>query len=51
MKRGAPVTAPAMPLVTAWPAGPVIVRLGVSEANSPTEGWLVRWDDIVVRQL
>jgi hypothetical protein len=35
----------------AWKPGPVMVRFGISEANSPTTGWLVRWDDIRVKSL
>jgi hypothetical protein len=31
--------------------GKPIFRFGVSEANSPTRGWLVRWDDVVIRRL
>ena len=29
----------------------LFVRLGISEAPSPTTGWVVRWDDIVIRHL
>ena len=35
----------------AWKPGPALVRFGISEANSPTTGWLVRWDDVVVKSL
>lgn len=35
----------------AWKPGPVLVRFGISEANSPTVGWLVHWDDVVVKSL
>ena len=34
-----------------WQPDPVLARLGVSEANAPTTGWLVRWDNIVIRKL
>lgn len=32
-------------------ASPANVELGVSEANSPTAGWVVRWDEVIVRPL
>jgi hypothetical protein len=31
--------------------GKPVFRFGVSEASSPTKGWLVRWDDVVIRKL
>ncbi len=34
-----------------WETRPVSVKFGVSEANSPTTGWIVRWDDLVLRAL
>jgi hypothetical protein len=34
-----------------WNPGSLFVRFGISEANSPTTGWLVHWDDLVVRSL
>jgi hypothetical protein len=38
-------------LPAGWKPSEIFVRLGVSEANSPTTGWLVYWDDIVIRRL
>lgn len=29
----------------------VTVELGVSNASSPTRGWLVRWDDVTIKRL
>lgn len=38
-------------LASAWVVAPLLVRIGVSEAFSPKNGWIVRWDDVVVRTL
>lgn len=34
-----------------WAPNKVMVRFGISEADSPTTGWLVHWDNLVVREL
>ena len=44
-------TTDTLPISANWAAGPVQVQLGVSEANSPTTGWLVRWDDVILQRL
>lgn len=38
-------------LTLGWPAGAISIRLGISETDVPTTGWLVRWDDVVVKKL
>lgn len=35
----------------AWTPNKVTARFGTSEANSPTTGWLVHWNDLVIREL
>lgn len=40
-----------LPLLTTGAAGPVVVDLGVSDASSPTQGWVVRWDDVSIKRL
>lgn len=41
------------PITTAvtWTSRPISVTYGISEANSPNTGWIVRWDNVVVRSL
>ena len=34
-----------------WTPGLVTASFGISEANSPTTGWLVNWDDVVIQKL
>lgn len=34
-----------------WAAASAFARLGVLDAKAPTTGWIVRWDDIVIRKL
>lgn len=46
---GAP--ARALALSGAYSANTVSVKLGISEAFSPTAGWRVHWDDVIVRRL
>jgi len=34
-----------------WAKESLTVRFGISEASSPTTGWVVNWDNLVVREL
>jgi hypothetical protein len=38
-------------LGSGWAPGPISMRFGISEAAALTTGWIVRWDNIVLRQL
>lgn len=35
----------------AWSPGEVTVVFGISETSTPSSGWLVRWDDVVIQRL
>lgn len=45
------VTSGPVNVAPAWSSGSILFRLGISEANSPNVGWIVYWDNIVVRAL
>jgi len=34
-----------------WTPGRPFIRIGISEAFAPQKGWLVRWDNLVVKRL
>jgi len=37
------VASPALTISDAWAPSPILFAFGISEANSPTTGWLVHW--------